>query len=97
MKNEIRLNKNSIELHFFQRIRDESHRFAIEFQRQLKRKDNLHSVIEEIPGIGQERKKILLRHFGSLNKLKAAKKIEIEKVPSISLKLAEQIHAFFKS
>ena len=97
MKNEIRLNKNSIELHFFQRIRDESHRFAIEFQRQLKRKDNLHSVIEEIPGIGQERKKILLRHFGSLNKLKAAKKIEIEKVPNISLKLAEQIHAFFKS
>ena len=97
MKNEIRPHRNSPELHFLQNIRDESHRFAIQFQRQLKRSENLHSVLEDIPGVGSERRRILLRHFGSLKSLKQAEPEEILRVPGISRKLADQIYTFFNS
>ena len=97
MKNEIRPHRNSPELYFLQNIRDESHRFAIQLQRQLKRSENLHSVLEDIPGVGSERRKLLLRQFGSLTSLKKASIEDLLHVPGISKKLAGDIHSFLSS
>lgn len=94
MKNEIRLHRNSAELHFLQKIRDESHRFAIQFQRRLKRSEDLHSVLEDIPGVGPERRRRLLKHFGSLTSLKKANPDDILMVPGISGALAQTVHEF---
>ena len=97
MKNEIRPHRNSPELYFLQNIRDESHRFAIQFQRQLTRSENLQSVLEDIPGVGSERRKLLLRQFGSLTSLKKASIEDLLHVPGISKKLAGDIHSFLSS
>ena len=90
-KNVIRMRRNSDVLYFLQNIRDESHRFAIEFQRKLKRKHTLHSKIDDVPGIGPKRKRLLLNHFGSLTGLKQASTEEILQVPGIPEKLAVEI------
>ena len=90
-KNEIRMRRNSDVLYFLQNIRDESHRFAIEFQRKLKRKHTLHSKIDDVPGIGPKRRRMLLNHFGSLTGLKQASTEEILQVPGIPEKLAVEI------
>ncbi len=95
-KNEIRLHRNTAVLFFLQNIRDESHRFAIEFQRQLKRKDNLKSLLDEIPGVGPSRKKALLKHFGSLKALRQASLAELEAAPGVSASLAATIFEFFQ-
>ena len=90
-KNQIRMRRNSDALFFLQNIRDESHRFAIEFQRKLKRKHTLHSQIDDIPGIGPKRRRLLLNHFGSLKELKKASPEEILQVPGIPEKVATEI------
>jgi len=90
-KNEIRMRRNSDVLYFLQNIRDESHRFAIEFQRKLKRKHTLHSKIDDVLGIGPKRRRLLLKHFGSLTGLKQASTEEILQVPGIPEKLAVEI------
>ena len=94
-KNEIRMRRNSDVLYFLQNIRDESHRFAIEFQRKLKRKHTLHSKIDDVPGIGPKRRRLLLNHFGSLTGLKQASTEEILQVPGIPEKLAVEIWTYF--
>ena len=96
-KNEIRMHRNSDVLFFLQNIRDESHRFAIEFQRKLKRKDALHSQIDDIPGIGPKRRRLLLKQFGSLTSLRQATLDEILRVPGIPKKLAKEIQSFLKN
>ena len=96
-KNEIRMHRNSDVLFFLQNIRDESHRFAIEFQRKLKRKNTLHSQIDNIPGIGPKRRRLLLKHFGSLTGLRHAALEEILQVPGIPEKLAKEIQSFLKN
>ena len=85
------MRRNSDTLFFLQNIRDESHRFAIEFQRKLKRKHTLHSQIDDIPGIGPKRRRLLLNHFGSLKGLKQASTEAILQVPGIPEKIAEEI------
>ena len=96
-KNEIRMHRNSDVLFFLQNIRDESHRFAIEFQRKLKRKNTLHSQIDNIPGIGPKRRRLLLKHFGSLTGLRHAALEEILQVPGIPEKLAKEIQSSLKN
>ena len=96
-KNEIRMQRNSDVLFFLQNIRDESHRFAIEFQRKLKRKNTLHSQIDNIPGIGPKRRRLLLKHFGSLTGLRHAALEEILQVPGIPEKLAKEIQSSLKN
>ncbi|MDG5471002.1 excinuclease ABC subunit UvrC [Jeotgalibacillus sp. ET6] len=66
------LSRRSQEFYLLQRIQDEVHRFAITFHRQLRGKNSIQSVLDEIPGIGPQRKKKLLRHFGSVKKLREA-------------------------
>ena len=76
-----------------QRIRDEAHRFAIAYHRKLRRKGGLHSVLDDIEGIGGKRKKQLIKHFGSTAKLKSASIDEIKKIPFITEKIAQEIKA----
>lgn len=96
-KNEIRMRRNSDVLYFLQNIRDESHRFAIEFQRILKRKDTMHSRIDDLQGIGPKRRRLLLKHFGSLTGLRQASLDEIIQVPGIPQNLAQEIQDFLQS
>jgi excinuclease ABC subunit C len=86
------LPRNSEALFLFQRIRDEAHRFAITFQRQ-KRRTDIASQLSEIPGLGPARVKVLLRHFGSVKRLRAAAPAEIAEVRGIGPTLAETIVA----
>lgn len=66
------LDSRSQEFYLLQRIQDEVHRFAITFHRQLRGKNAVHSQLDDIPGVGEKRRKQLLRHFGSLKKMKEA-------------------------
>jgi excinuclease ABC subunit C len=66
------LGKNSEEFYLLQRIQEEVHRFAVAFHRQVRSKSMIHSVLDEVPGIGEKRKKLLLKHFGSVKKMKEA-------------------------
>ncbi|MBE4908199.1 excinuclease ABC subunit UvrC [Bacillus luteolus] len=68
----IQLPRNSQEFYLLQRIQDEVHRFAITFHRQIRGKSAFQSVLDDIPGVGEKRKKALLKHFGSIKKLRSA-------------------------
>jgi excinuclease ABC subunit C len=72
-------------------MRDEAHRFAITFQQKLMRRRNFRSVLEDIPGVGEGRKKLLLRHFGSLKRVREGSIEELAEVVGPSV--AERIHA----
>src|SRR5207248_2244171 len=74
--------------------RDEAHRVAITFHRKLRRERNFRSMLEEIPGIGDKRKRGLLSHFGSLRRIRAASAEEIAEVEGFNLQLAERVQRF---
>jgi len=93
-KNPVVLRQNTSELHLLARLRDEAHRFAITFHRKLRRERNFRSVLEEIPGIGDKRKRALLSHFGSLKRIRAATVEEIAQVEGLNLQLAERVQRF---
>jgi len=94
-KNPVVLRANSAELFLLQRLRDEAHRFAITFQRKLRRTANFRSVLREIPGVGETRQKALLRHFGSLRRIREAAAAELAQVEGFNTKLAEEVWRFF--
>jgi len=80
------------DLHFFlEKIRDEAHRFAVSFHRKRLSMALKRSVLDSIPGIGKQRKKTLLKHFGSIKKIRAATLDELSILPGISLKTAEKV------
>ena len=87
--------RTSSGLHLLQRIRDESHRFAIEYHRKLRSKRSTNSELDDISGIGDQRKKKLIHHFGSLKNLKAASLDEIKGVKGIPEPLAVRIWEHF--
>jgi excinuclease ABC subunit C len=78
-----------------QRVRDEAHRFAISFQRELRRRAGLTSILQEIPGIGPGKRKSLLRELGSLKRVREASLEALAAVPGLSQRDAEAIRAFF--
>lgn len=84
----IRLPLDSSALKLLQRIRDEAHRFAISYHLKLRHKRIRESILDEIPEIGPKRKKILLNHFGSVQKIAKATAEELSNVPTISKKMA---------
>jgi excinuclease ABC subunit C len=86
------LPRNSDALFLFQRVRDEAHRFAITHQRQRRKRD-IGTVLSEIPGLGPARVKELLRHFGSVSRLRAATEAEITEVKGIGPTTAATVHA----
>jgi len=94
-KNPVVLRPNSTALFLLQRVRDEAHRFAITYHRQLRAKERLGSPLDAIPGVGPARRKTLLRHFGSLKRVGMASLEELTKVPGITLPIAEAIHRSF--
>jgi excinuclease ABC subunit C len=87
------LPRTSEGLYLLQRVRDEAHRFAITFHRQRRSKAMTTSVLDEIPGLGVVRRKALLRHLGSVKRIKEASIEEIREVPGIGAALADSIHA----
>ena len=93
-KNPVVLRQNTSELHLLARLRDEAHRFAITFHRKLRRERNFRSVLEEIPGIGDKRKRALLSHFGSLKRIRAATAEEISQVEGFNEELAGRVQRF---
>jgi len=76
---------------FFERIRDEAHRFAISFHRMRRTKTAMRSVLDSVPGIGVKRKKALLKHFGSIKKIRAATLDELTALPGMNRKAAEAV------
>ena len=74
------------------KIRDEAHRFALTYHRNLRGKATRGSILDEIPGIGPKRKKDLIRHFGGIKKIRSATFEELQEVPGISAKLAAEIY-----
>jgi excinuclease ABC subunit C len=86
------LRQNAPELFLLTRLRDEAHRFAIGYQQKLMRRRNFQSVLEDIPGVGAGRKRALLKHFGSLKRVRAASIEELAQVEGVSVGLAERIH-----
>jgi excinuclease ABC subunit C len=87
------LPRTSEALYMLQRVRDEAHRFAITFHRQRRSKRMTASGLDNIPGLGETRRKALLRHFGSLKRLGQATPEEITEVPGIGRRTAEAVLA----
>jgi excinuclease ABC subunit C len=85
------LPRTSEGLYLLQRIRDEAHRFAINHHRSRRSKSMVESLLDEVPGLGEVRRKSLLKRFGSLRKLRAATVEEIAEVPGIGIRTAEAI------
>ena len=79
-------------LYLVKQIRDEAHRFAITYHRKLRDKAMTASILDEVVGLGEKRRKALIRHFGSLKKLRAASKEEIEKVNGIPTAVADDVY-----
>ena len=92
---EIPIDTHSEGFKLITRIQDEAHRFAIEFHRSLRSKNQIHSVLDEIPGVGDTRKKALMRHFRSIDLLKEAEVSELAAIPEIPRHVAEGIYSYF--
>ncbi len=90
-KNPVLLRQGSPALFLLERLRDEAHRFAISHHRKLRGKTALSSILEEIPGVGPERRRLLLRHFGSLKKVRAATLEALCAVPGLPERTARAI------
>ena len=82
-------------LHLIQRVRDESHRYAITFHRSLRTGASVHSRLEDIPGIGPERRKALVKHFGSVRAVSQAAEEDLAKVKGMSRPAAAAVYAHF--
>jgi excinuclease ABC subunit C len=95
-KDPIQLRPNTAELFLLSRIRDEAHRFANTFHRERRKRATLRSSLDDIPGIGQKRRRALLRHFGSLKGIKQASLDDLTAVAGMSRKAAEAVRRFFE-
>ena len=86
------LPKESQGLYLLQRLRNEAHRFALSYHRQLRSKESTRSILDQIPGVGPKRKKALLKHFGTVSRILAAEVEELATVKGINQKLAAAIY-----
>ena len=94
---EIPIDRRSEGFKLITRIQDEAHRFAIEFHRSLRSKSQVHSVLDEIPGVGPARRKALMRHFRSIEEIRAAEVEELLTVDGMNRSAAERIYQFFRT
>ena len=83
-------------LQLLQRVRDEAHRFAVSYHRKLRSRRLTHSMLDEIPGVGETRRNALLQHFGSLAKIREAKIWQLKEVDGISGKTARKIYDYLR-
>jgi len=93
----VRLDKRDYALQTLQRIRDEAHRFAVTYFRNLHSKRNLSSVLDEIPGIGKQKRIALMETFGTIDKIMRADEKELSRVAGIGEELAKRIREYFQS
>jgi len=90
----LRLPRTSEGLYLLQRVRDEAHRFAISYHRTMRRKQTITSQLDDVPGIGPRRRSALLKHFGSLDAIRAADVEALAAVPGMTRKAAEQVKEY---
>jgi excinuclease ABC subunit C len=93
---EIPIDRHSEGFQLITRIQDEAHRFAIEYHRSLRGKDQIHSLLDEIPGIGKTRRKALMRYFKSLEAIREAEMEELVQVPGMNRGAAKSVYQFFR-
>lgn len=94
---EVTIPRDSPALHLLQKVRDEAHRFAIQYHRSLKEKGQIRSALDEIPGIGEKRKRILLEQFDSLEILARSGRDQLAGLPGMNREVAEKVLAFFRN
>lgn len=94
-KNPLILLHRSGPLLLLERVRDESHRFALAYHKKLRHKKDFHSTLEDIPGVGEKIRNKLLTHFGSVEKMRDASLNELCQVPRLGQKVAEAVYNFF--
>ncbi len=91
-KDAVYLSSRPAALAILQQARDEAHRFAVSYHRKLKNKSDFRSILDELDDIGPQRRKILLKHFGSVRRIQKASPDDLQKVPGIGKELAEKIY-----
>lgn len=94
---ELPIDRHSEGFKLITRIQDEAHRFAIEYHRSLRSKTQVRSVLDEIPGIGPARRKALMRHFSSIDEVKAADLETLQGVPQMNEAAAKAVYHFFRA
>ena len=92
---EITIDTSGEGFHLVTRIQDEAHRFAIEYHRSLRSKEQVHSVLDDIPGIGETRRKALMRRFRSVENIRDASVEELSQTESMNVQSAEAVYQFF--
>jgi excinuclease ABC subunit C len=95
-KDAIPIRPNTAEMFVLQHLRDEAHRFAVTFHRQQRKRLTLRSALSTIPGIGLGRQRLLLRHFGSLKKIRESSLEDLVAVPGMTRKAAGAVYAHWK-
>ena len=93
---ELEIDTHSEGFKLITRIQDEAHRFAIEYHKSLRGKQQIHSILDDIPGIGPSRRKALMRAFKSLEAIRDATEEELAAVPSMNAPSARQVYEFFR-
>ena len=91
---EIAIDTKSEGFKLITRIQDEAHRFAIEYHRSLRSKGQVHSILDDIPGVGEKRRRELMRHFEGIEELKAASVEEIAEVKGMNMPAAKKVYDF---
>jgi excinuclease ABC subunit C len=94
-KNPVVLRQGSAALFMLERLRDEAHRFAISYHRNLRGKSALSSALEAIPGVGAARRKLLLKYFGSVKNIRAASREELAAVEGVPARTADAVYRYF--
>ena len=89
------IDRNSECFKLITRIQDEAHRFAITFHRKLRSQSQVHSILDDIPGVGPARRKDLMRHFENIEAVRNATIEELKKLPSMNEKSARDVYHFF--
>ena len=92
---ELPINRNSECFRLITRIQDEAHRFAITFHRQLRSKGQVHSILDDIPGVGPARRKDLMRSFENIEAIRNATVDDLKELPSMNEKSAQEVYKFF--
>ena len=94
---EIPIDRNSEGFKLITRVQDEAHRFAIEYHRSLRSKTQVHSILDDIPGIGPSRRKALMKKYQSLDAIKSATVEDLLDTPSMNEQAAQSVYQFFRS
>ena len=94
---ELPIDTHSEGFHLITRVQDEAHRFAIEYHKSLRGKKEIHSILDDIPGIGPKRRLALMRQFGDINEIREATVAQLADVEGMNERAAESVYEFFHS